>query len=259
MRCSSRTSPAWNLVNDHLRAREPGDVSGQRAELAPIAHDRARLHDKRVARRQQPQPQVPVLRPGLRKLEAARGKHRLAPHQRARHAQRIALVQRHDQLVGAVEPRGQFLPVLPGLAPIQADNLRMADADGGIGMLCERGDLRRVLAGLPRVVVVAQRHELGVELGEAGRACRRQAKALLVAHEQAVRRVIGMQDQPLGRSVVDDDHDLGPRVLPEDGVERLGEQRRPAVDGNDDAGAHSRDCAVYAVGTDCQVQRTSRR
>ena len=150
-----------------------------------------------------------------------------------------------------MKPSGQFFPALAGRPPVEPDDVRVAEADDGFRVLCERGDLRRVLAGLPRVVVVAQRHELGVELGEAGRARRRQAKALLVAHEQAVRRVIGMQDQPLGRSVVDDDHDLGPRVLPEDGVERLGQQRRPAADGNDDGGAHSRDCAVYAVGTDC--------
>jgi hypothetical protein len=53
--------------------------------------------------------------------------------------------------------------------------------------------------------------------------------------------MLDVELQRLGRSVVHDDHLVRRRILPQDAVERLGEVRRPAVDGQDDADAHRKD------------------
>jgi len=134
--------------------------------------------------------------------------------------------------------RGKLVPLLAGRTPVEAHDVGVAEARDRLRVRLQCAELRGVLAGLPRVVVVAQRDELGRQLGQARRARRRQAAALRMAHHLAVLRVLVEQQHWLGGAVVDDDDLLGARVLAKDRVECLGEQRRPTVDRDDYAGAH---------------------
>jgi len=228
---------------------QAGNISREGTGPAAVAHDRVRLHDQRMPGGQQAQPQVPVRDPSQRRVQAAGGEHRLAAQESARDAQRVALVHERQQRGRGMESRGRLVPQLAGRPPVEADDVRVTEAGGRVRVSLHAGELRSVLAGLPRVVVVAQRDELGGQLSQPRRARRRQAATLRMAHDVAVRRVLIEQHQRLGRAVVDDDDLVRARILAQDRVERLGEQRCPPVDWDDDAGAHGSivQCAVLPV------------
>jgi len=100
-------------------------------------------------------------------------------------------------------------------------------------MTLERLELSGELALDPEVVGIDERDEVGAQDLETAVARRRRPAALLTPDERAATGVASLERDRRGRAVVDDDDLLGRPVVLEHRIERRGEERGFAVDGDD--------------------------
>ncbi len=151
---------AVGAVQLELAAGERRDVGGQAARVAAVADERVGGADERLAAGREAKPEVPVLGEPDGRLEPAGPFERAAAHDDARRGDRVRGVEQRLERRPFVATGLEVGPALAGRPAVRAYHERAAEAQRGVRLLVEGGELRGELALGPGVVGVAQRDEV---------------------------------------------------------------------------------------------------